>query len=293
MEYEAGNKIRPITFSNKSEDYVKEIPGSNCDWDENEHGIIIRGECEVTHPDVLYDPKQGIAFDDAILGIAAIISSPDSYQRRTFTFDGELENDSSSRRFSFSVSIPAGTIRSSFSIRTVLFLKSPSRDTAPDYYDNNSGSILASIGPATQIFIDSNSSEFPTVSAKDGRQNPLWKLEVTWTDPLKDSFLDSVSLVINSDHPDYNKMDLDRDKKNVAMLNEIYSSAILQIILKLKLEEDQKTWKDMMDSNSDAVYPGSVCDYIGYMLKEILRCDGEDIFELSYNLRKKIHGGFQ
>ena len=83
------------------------------------------------------------------------------------------------------------------------------------------------------------------------------------------------------------------DKKNVALLNEIYSSAVLQIILKLKTEEDPKIWQDTLDSNSETVYPGSVCDYIGYILKERVRSDGRDLSKLSYDLRKIIPRGFQ
>lgn len=292
LSYSVDGEESDIGLSSNSEEYILEIPGPDSNWDWESNDIIIRCVCRVENPKALFKNKDGIAFADAILGIGVVLASYESSQRYAVDFKGSIgSEDDGPIELLFEYTIPVKQLRGSFVLRPIIYLKKSPSVAAPDYYDCREGSMLGQVAPETFVHIQNQSPEFPTYSASDGRKSPLWKLETNWKDPMTDSFIESVCLILNSNHKDYSLLKVGRLEKNSSLLTEIYASALLQIMQKVKDEVDSKSWADIVSSNSEVVVPGSVSDYIGYMMSQRLKTDGSDIVFLSERLRLIIREG--
>lgn len=290
FEYTNENNERmPITQSGKSDINAIELPGTHCDWTSSDN-IIVMGSCIVGKTSPLFNKKSGIAFEDGVLGIAAVISSALSSRRVVVPFEGEIGISDSDAELTLEYIIPKDTIRSHFSIKTIIYLKKSGSGNVPDIYDNRSGAVFGSIGMPVHVYLENQSPEFPTREINGGSGSPLWTVSVSWKDPRIEAFLESVCIYINRDHPEYGSLKLNHENKNKALLNEIYSGALLQIILRLK-SEGPNIWDDTINLNPNTVQGGSVSDYIGYMMKEIFKSGNDDVMRLSEKIRKTIYGG--
>ena len=291
FRYRTETKEREIKRSRKSETFSIEVPSEDCDWDPNVNDIIISRRCTVKKPEVLFREKDGgVGFEDAELGLAVIISSVPSSRRIVIPYEGPICNSDSPTQLEFTARLPPKTYRGQFSLTTILYLRSPSSDDPPSYYCNTPGSKLGVLEPTTDVYIDEQSPEFPTRIHGEGRNNPLWRLSITWTNPLTDDFMKSVCLILNEDNPEFSSLKLNSDHKNKGMLSEIYSSAILQIIYRVKNESDS-IWNETISGDASKIREGSVSDYVYYMMTQRFNCDVTDIVTLSERIRKTIYGG--
>ena len=292
FSYDTDSGIRDIRRSRRSDKLRIEIPGEGCDWSSDTDNIRISRKLTVKKPKAFFGWKYGVARNDAELGVAAIISSYSSSRRLVVPYEGTLVNTDSPTVMELSVVIPARTLRGSFSLDTVLYLKKTSSDEPPEYYCNDQGSKLGSLEDRIEVYIDEKTPEFPTRVHGEGRGNPLWRLSITWSNPLTDDFLKSVCLIINDDNPEYSNLKLDSEKKNKGMLSEIYSSAILQIIYAIK-NDDPHIWADTIDGNPNTIREGSVSDYVYFMMSQRFDCDVSDIVTLSERIRRTVYGGLR
>lgn len=288
--YNTETKKKEIKKSRKSETYSIEIPSEDCDWDPDINDVIISRKCTVGKPKQLFSRKYGVGFEDAELGLAVVISSIPSSRRIVIPYDGSIINSEGPITIEFDVRLPPKTYRGQFTLTTILYLKSVSSDNPPAYYCNEPGGNLGVIEQPTEVYIDEQSPEFPTRIHGEGRNNPLWRLSVTWTNPLTDDFMKNVCLILNEDNPEFFSLKLNSDNKNKGMLSEIYSSAILQIIYMVKNESDL-IWEDTMNGNANKIREGSVSDYVYYMMTQRFNCDVTDIVTLSERIRNTIYRG--
>ena len=290
FRYRTETKEKEIKKSRKSETFNIEIPSEDCDWDPNINDIIISRRCTVKKPKSLFSKEYGVGFEDAELGLAVIISSIPSSRRIVVPYEGCISNSEEPVTMEFIARLLPKTYRGQFTMTTILYLRSASSDYPPAYYCNAPGSNLGILEPPTNVYIDEHSPEFPTRIHGEGRNNPLWRLSVTWTNPLTDDFMKNVCLIFNEDNPEFSSLKLNSDNKNKGMLSEIYSSAILQIIYMVKNESDV-IWEETIRGNADKIREGSVSDYIYYMMTQRFNCDVTDIVTLSEKIRKTIYGG--
>ena len=289
FSYSSSDGGRPVTRSSKSEDLKIELPGANCDWVPARDDLTISRKCVVDKPAVFFGEKKGVAAGDAEIGLAVVISSVKSSFRRTVPYDASILDGDGPVSLNFTHTVPARTLLGDFSLRTVLYLKSPCTADPPAYLSNSSGTVLGSPEPFTGVYIDDYTPEFPTRVLEEGSRKPLWRLLIEWRNPLTDGFMDSVCVILNKDNPAFKTLKLDSENKNMAALNEIYSSAILQIIAKLR-DEDRDVWKDTVSGNPEAICEGSVSDFVYYMLSQRFNTDGSDLVKLSYEIRRILQG---
>lgn len=284
-------KIKEVKKSRKSDKYHIEIPSDDCDWSPDIHNIILNRRCTVKKPHALFGKRTGIAFQDEKLGLAAIISSITSSRRIVISYDGTIEDDDDPQILTLNVVLPEKTYRGNFTIETVLYVKEASSVDPPAYICNSVGTKLGIVEPKTEVFLDEKTPEFPTRIHGEGYNNPLWRLSVTWKDPLTDDFMKNVCLLINEDNPEFKNLKLNSDNKNKAMLSEIYSSAVLQIIYMVKNDSDPGVWDETMSGNPESIHEGSVSDYVYYMMTQRFNCDVLDIVSLSEKIRKTLYRG--
>ena len=71
---------RNVTIKDSSDAEHIEIPGKGCEWDPENHNLVIRRTCTIKKPTALFDPYNGIANIDSILGVATVVMSKDSSQ---------------------------------------------------------------------------------------------------------------------------------------------------------------------------------------------------------------------
>lgn len=282
----------PITISANSDKYTIEIPGKKCQWRSDADNLTIRRKCTIKKPSVLFDLNNGVASCGSSLGLAVKIKSLTSLQKIVIPFDGEIiENDHPIDLY-FEYTLPETTYIGTIELETILYLKKTDKNNPNPLLANRVGEIIGyPCYLPTTLIVDGKSNEFKTYERSKGSKSELWELFLTWKNPLIDPFDDTVYIVVNTDHPDYRKIDIRRDDRDLSLICEIYSSAITQLIWKLKYEEEPAVWTAILKSDADLIKPGSVADYVCYIVKERLESNCEDILDLSKTIRKIIYGG--
>ena len=276
-----------VTKKDSSDAEHIEIPGKGCEWDPENHNLVIRRTCTIGKPAVLFDSYSGIANIDSVLGIATVVMSRDSSQRTVFSYDGDIVNSGNSCVLSLAIHLPSNTYRSSVELKTVLYLKKKSSAPNGTFYANMEGAVFGVLADA-QIYLEEQSPEFPTRVIKLGPHEPLWKLEISWKNPRVDTFADTVRVIINESYPGYNEIwgpNADERKKN-ALKIEIYSSAMIAVIEKIR--EDEDLWNDTVNANLDSLEDGSISDWLCYLFNVVIGRYNLDTNEMSLEIRRKL-----
>lgn len=288
FSYKDSNGIQKnVTKKDSSDDEHIEIPGKGSEWDPENHNLVIRRNCTIKKPTALFDPYNGIANMDSILGIATVVLSRDSSQRTVFSYEGDILNVQSSCTLPLTIQLPANTYRRSVELKTVLYLKKKSPTPNATFYANMEGAVFGELADS-QICLEEQSPEFPTRIISLGPREPLWKLEMNWKDPRVDTFSDTVRVIINESYPGYKEIwgpNADERKKN-ALKIEIYSSAMVAVIEKIR--ENEEFWNDTVNANLDNLEDGSISDWICYMFNVVIGNYNLDTNEMSLEIRKKL-----
>ena len=103
-----------------------------------------------------------------------------------------------------------------------------------------------------------------------------------------DTFSDTVRVIINESYPGYKEIwgpNADERKKN-ALKIEIYSSAMVAVIEKIR--ENEEFWNDTVNANLDNLEDGSISDWICYMFNVVIGNYNLDTNEMSLEIRKKL-----
>lgn len=289
--YSSEGKRLPISCSALSDKSVIELPGPKCEWRSDTDNLIISRICKIGKPSALFDSEMGLAQTGACIGVAVRLMSPSASIRKVVPYKGEIIDTDSQIELLFEYTFDRKTFFGSISMETVLYLKKRSNLPNLSQFINSNGMIYGSFWGITNLLTDGKTPEFPTYARPLGSKNPLWSLKIEFKDPLSDKFVDSIYVLLNTEHPEYKKIDVMRDDRDLALVCEIYSSALLQIIWKLKYDESTNIWEAIMNSDSTSIKPGSVADFICYILKEKVASDGKDILQLSEKLHKIIYEG--
>ena len=294
IEYDSVDGQRePILRKNISDDEsFYDIPGTGCDWDPRVNNIIITRKCTFRNTSMLFGEK-GLVPKDAVIGMAAVVLSSDSNQRFVSIYSGEIIADEPSY-LDLYLSLPAHQFRGEITIKTALYLKNPSSHHVSGCAIE-SGTIFGFIEDCLNkspliISMDGEEYDFPTHSSRFGYSKPLWKLRTTWTDPRKERFCkNSVCIIFNQDHKDYKKLGLEDEKKDYVALNEIFSAAIFELIMKIKNESAiPDYWTDTVNADKEKIDPGSVSDMVAYILKEKIGVDNIGNIDEMYSKIRSI-----
>jgi hypothetical protein len=220
----------------------------------NQDNLAVEISISINHLQSLFaaDSSSGVVPEDAKLGVALFWESKESGQRGV---GNRIEFGSSDviQNVPLRLEFPKGEFRSEVSITPRLFLAKPSQKQLNAKYCSTKGSILGDLSESQTIMLDGEGSVYPLIEQSNGKNEPLWRVYMNWSDPLQDSFFDNFKVTINKDHDDYEsvkrieKTGAAQDVMPIA-LKEILTSTLFAMLVKLK--EDQTAWQDILADKS-------------------------------------------
>lgn len=257
---------------------VYAIKDENGVWTQDDYALCFRRSYTLRTFQCLFGPD-GIACEDAELGLAIIWSSADSKQRgvvRTGTFNCQSDIFEITAEKEFE----KAQLRGEVTFTTVLYLAIPGK---PKEYEqhlaNTTGYILGELEKFV-IQLDGRGSVFPIFEVSEPGQ-PLWYVRCDWDDPTTDSFEDTVSINLNAAHKNYRYIDRTQKSFNSQLLIEVMSAAICVIVESARCQS--AFWEQIV--SNDSLETGSVGQAI-YYFKDTLEWDLSSPNAVSLSARK-------
>ena len=174
-------------------------------WSPDDYQLCIGRKYSIRTYQCLFGPN-GIACNNAKLGIALMWTSPDSKQRGVIPI-GEIENSQRDLEFELNYEFSEAQLRGSVEFSTIIYLKEAGTPLwGEEHLANQYGCILGELDNKFVIRLDGNGSVFPMYEIHEPGQ-PLWYVKCDWIDPTYDLFSDSVSIYINTAHKNYKYLD--------------------------------------------------------------------------------------
>ena len=273
----------PLECNAFEEDFY-EIDDPRGLWNADEYSLNVRQTIFIKKPSRLFGPN-GIACASSILTAAIVWKSADSRQRGIIKL-GDIVNNRHPCELSGSFTFAKGSLRGNITFETQLFIKRPGTPTNDEEkFANQSGMSLGQLYDVINLVIDGSASVFPIFEVNMPGE-PLWEVRCDWIDPIYDKFNESVTINLNRAHPSFKYITrTEPEYFNKELLNEIISSAITQVIMKLK--ENQEL--DLCLNSPDEV-EGSVAEAVSYFVTT-LGFDITDCIKLSKSIRKFMEKG--
>lgn len=223
--------------------------------------------------------ENGIACNNAVLGLAIMWASSDSKQRDVIQV-GEIKNVSDDLTFKVNYEFLKAQLRGTVEFTTIIYIKQTGTPGwGEEHLANYYGCILGEIDKYT-IKLDGTGSFFPVYEVHEPGQ-PLWYVKCDWNDPAYDQFAECVSVYINTGNKNYKYLDKTKKTFNNQLLKEIMATALTIVIARLK--EKQSDWEAMI--NGDDLQPGSVSEAV-YYFKTTLEWNLSTIESASLSIRK-------
>lgn len=235
--------------------------------------------------------SDGLACKNARLGISFVWKSHDSRQRGAepvLTF-GVTESDFLDKQdHTFAEGVldfefPCAKLRGDVFFSMVIYIAEAGKPTEDEsHLANEEGFILGEFD-SFALRLDGSGSLFPIFEVHE-KDKPLWYVRCDWTDPTSDSFVETVSININTAHKNYRYIDRSQKSFCQQLLVEVMSSALCCIIEKIRSERymEQILGDEEMES-------GSVGEVIRYFANT-LEWDFSSPDKLSLSTRKFFDG---
>lgn len=259
-------------------------------WNADKYNLCIKRSIALKHYRALFGPD-GLACSNAKLGLSLVWTSSDSRQRgaepiMTLSVNEEelaTKNDTTFAECEIDVEFSQAKFRGDVNFAVVLYIAEagvPNEDET--HLANEEGFVLGEFDSFV-LRLEGTGSLFPIYEVSEKGQ-PLWYVRCDWTDPISDSFTDSVSININTAHKNYKFIDRTQKTFCSQLLVEVMSSALCSIIEKIRSEQflDQILGEDEME-------PGSVGEVVRYF-SETLEWDLSTPDKLSLSTRKFFDG---
>ena len=148
---------------------------------------------------------------------------------------------------------------------------------------NKKGMIVGMFNEA-KIMLEGKGSEFPIATVSNGVTKPLWMLEYSSINPEIDKFsAENVCLLLNTDHPDYKYLDEENLESSTPLFKEIFSSAILMILLNL----DKDGYLEKVKDNED-FEEGSICAAMHYFIRTF-NIKVDTIISMMQSLKENVY----
>ena len=126
-------------------------------------------------------------------------------------------------------------LRGDVNFSTVLYIaQSGTPEEDETHLANEEGFIIGELD-SFDLKLEGSGSLFPVFEVFEAEQ-PLWYVRCDWTDPVSDSFADTVSININTAHKNYKYIDRMQKTFCSQLLVEVMSSALCCIIEKIRSE---------------------------------------------------------
>lgn len=231
------NELNPITIS---------------DFDQENDPLRIEMKISINMVENLFDPSpEAVTTKGSRLGVALFWESRESGQRGVGSCH-YLDESSQFRDVILSLDFNSGDLREEMDFTPKVFLDSVGK-ILPGY-SSIKGALLGNLDKKQTIILSGNGSKFPLYEASEGRNAPLWRVQMDWNDPLEDSFVNHFKIIINIDHSDYHvvrRIENPCEGQDVVpvALKEIVTSSLFGMMVKLKDGVDD--WHAIMDGKSE------------------------------------------
>ncbi|WP_242841987.1 hypothetical protein [Lachnospira multipara] len=272
QEYELNSE--PIDGSN----FVFKLEDSDGIWTPDDYCFGLKRRYTLRTYQCLFG-EEGVACNNATLGLAVVWTSGDSKQRGVITV-GEITNSQKDLEFELNYEFKEAQLRGEVEFTTIIYIKSAGTPLGrEEHLANEYGCILGELDKFT-IMLDGNGSMFPMYEVYEPSQ-PLWYAKCEWDDPTYESFNECVSVFINKAHKNYKYLDKTKRTFDEQLLKEIIASALMLVITKLKQEDDY--WEESLIGND--LKRGSVSEAVYYFVNT-LEWDVSSMETLSLSIRK-------
>lgn len=283
--YQVGDKI--LSYENIADEADQLIDAPQHDsqliinevdpnWSPIEHNLKVEQEFNLSSPDKLFG-DEGVTNRENTLGLACHIYSKTS-NFQTTVHVGDIINTTQEMTIPFQYEFEPNSIGGTIYFDFYIYLKEIRVEE--DSTANSIGTNLMD-EPLEQyvIIVDGSGSEFPIEEINDPTQ-PLWRVEMNWTDIYEDLFnSNAVRIILNQAHELFGQLMNQRNRINQYLMSDIIMSSMAMVI-------QEAIIADKNELNEDIEYqPGSIAQVIWYWISTY-EVNTESIETISNSLRK-------
>lgn len=263
-----------IDFKDSVSEFV--INQYDSEWSPIEHNLIIRQRFNISKPYELFG-DDGVTNEGNTLGVACHIFSKTSNFQKTIHIS-EIINSSKPIEIDFEYEFKPNTIGGAIFVEYYIYLKEL-KIKEPFKAEIIGTNLMDTPLLEFSIICDGSGSEFPIEEINDPTQ-PLWRVELNWTDIYEDLFNNtSVRLILNQAHPIFKQLMNQRNRINQYLMNDIIINAIAMIIQQAVLIEHNEFNEDM------DYQPGTIAQVIWYWMS-IYEINLESVDTISNSIRR-------
>lgn len=251
-------------------------------WNVKDYNLKFKTHLTIDNPQVLFG-KNGLVPRNASINIALQWMSKPSQKRDTRKIGAFSIKDTFVDK-TISMDIKPDRLKEYVKIR-VIFTVGDCENILPNemHLANKKGMIVGMFNEA-KIMLEGKGSEFPIATVSNGVTKPLWMLEYSSINPEIDKFsAENVCLLLNTDHPDYKYLDEENLESSTPLFKEIFSSAILMILLNL----DKDGYLEKVKDNED-FEEGSICAAMHYFIRTF-NIKVDTIISMMQSLKENVY----
>lgn len=291
--YRNGNDTNLLSLELKDSNgrtNIARLTDDACKWMPDDYGFNIGTDCVIGNPAVLFGTG-GIADDSAEIGVAVIWTDAKAKQRGSFEI-GSFRKQHDPVMLAAEYRFAEGILRGELHLSTVLYLKRPGERTKNSPFAAETGMLLGCLSEWT-IVIEGSGSTFPIV-VYNSPGNLLWTVRYNSAcDPMTDAFdEENVCIFLNSAHPLYPLLNIEKSMADSPLLVEALTSALL-LICSCAKSAIGADWDSLM-SNGEEIEDGTIAQAMFYFCSKLGWNFSSEV-ELSESIRqffeKKVLGG--
>lgn len=283
--YQAAEKV--ISYENGTDDteQIVEIPKeetqvvineADANWSPIEHNLKVEQEFIFSKPNKLFGDG-GVTDEANTLGLACHIYSKTSNFQTTVHI-GDIIYTNREIRLLFKYDFEPNSIGGSIYFDFYIYLKElkVEKSSTANIVGTN---LMEEPLEQLAVIVDGSGSEFPIEEINDPAQ-PLWMVEMNWTDIYEDLFnSNSLRIILNQAHELFGSLMNQRNRINQYLMNDIIMSSMAMVI-------QEAVIVDKNELNEDIEYqPGSIAQVVWYWISTY-EVNTESIQEISNSLRK-------
>lgn len=284
--FKIGDKTLEYEKNEDSEKELIEIPTEvseliineyDSSWSPIENNLIIKQKFSFEDPSNFFG-IDGVANEHNSLGLACHIYSKTSNFQKTVHL-GTINYSEKKLEITFEYEFEPNSIGGVVYFDFFIYLNEVQ---VPDsVHSSIKGTNLSSFSVDNfYLIVDGTGSEFP-IQEIDDKTQPLWRLDMNWTDIFEDTFdANSIRIILNRGHVLFTQLMNQKYKINQYFMNDIIITSMAMLIQKVVLIE-------MIELNEDIEYgPGTIAQVIWYWISTF-EINLESLESISNSLRKK------
>lgn len=257
------------------EEYYLDDPHGK--WNPINNDLVLKGKIKISNTDCLFD-KYKIAEKDTVLGVAITYIS----KKTSMCFSksiGEITFGNKNEEFEFEFDFNKKQLAWRLNLLVQIYIKKA--NTIQRVLASIPGTIIGTIMDF-DLVLEGTGSSFP-IFINEMNNEPLWIMNCEIIDLNEVFSPDNISLVLNSNHPDFKYLGTEQiSSKNSPLWKEILGTFFTTIILESKKQSDISTIRE----NEYEV--GTIGVFVQYILDTFDIKTAENQVELSKIIRMNL-----